>query len=142
MGAEARGGLDDFPFAFREGGDGRLFITWRGRQVMILKDKPAHSFLERVSGLDAAGQQLAMARVTAGCGRRARGGNRHGRRRWRVSGERPHRGGAGRAEAPSRGKRLGTTGAECHPTRPAFRVGVDVWGAASARVALDRPCEE
>ena len=36
-----RGGLDDAPFAWREGAGGKVFITWRGRQVTILKDEAA-----------------------------------------------------------------------------------------------------
>lgn len=64
MGDEGRGGILEAPFAFREGGSGKVFITWRGKQVTILKDEAAQSFLQRVSRLDAVGQQLAMARVT------------------------------------------------------------------------------
>ncbi|MBK7189871.1 MAG: hypothetical protein IPO18_07205 [bacterium] len=59
-----RGGLDDAPFAWREGAGGKVFITWRGRQVTILKDEAAQSFLRRVPDLDAVGQQLALARLT------------------------------------------------------------------------------
>lgn len=59
-----RGGLDDAPFSYRQSGDGRVFISWRGSQVMILKGSRADSFILRVSALDDAGQQLAMARIT------------------------------------------------------------------------------
>ena len=64
MAEEGRGGSHETPFAFRESGSGKVFITWRGKQVTILKDEAAQSFLQRVSHLDAVGRQLARARVT------------------------------------------------------------------------------
>jgi len=70
-----RGGLEDHPFTFREGKDGRVFITWHGRQVMILKGTQAASFLERVCGLDEPRRQLAMAKITGNFKR----GNEKGR---------------------------------------------------------------
>jgi hypothetical protein len=59
-----RGGLEDAPFSYREGGSGKVFISWRGRPVLVLKGDQARSFLERVAHLDDAGRQLAMARAT------------------------------------------------------------------------------
>ncbi len=59
-----RGGLQDEPFAYRQSGDGKVLISWQGRQVMVLKGSKAESFLRRVTGLDEAGQQLVMAKVT------------------------------------------------------------------------------
>jgi hypothetical protein len=41
-----------------------VFISWRGRPVLVLKGDQARSFLERVAHLDDAGRQLAMARAT------------------------------------------------------------------------------
>ena len=58
-----RGGLDDAPFAYRTGG-GQVFVSWRGRQVTVLKGKSAADFLARAEGLDEAGRQKLMARVT------------------------------------------------------------------------------
>ncbi|MCU0303563.1 MAG: hypothetical protein MUC56_05860 [Thermoanaerobaculales bacterium] len=66
MGADddGRGGLADPPFSYRTGKDGEVFISWRGRRAAVLGGRRAASFLARVAGLDAAGQQLAMAKVT------------------------------------------------------------------------------
>lgn len=59
-----RGGLQDAPFSYVGGGDGKVLISWRGRQVMVLKGSKAAAFLRRVAGLDDAGQQLVMAKTT------------------------------------------------------------------------------
>jgi hypothetical protein len=59
-----RGGPEDILFSGLEGSNGRVFACWRGRQVAILKGAKAVSFLQRVSGLNIAGQQKAMAKVT------------------------------------------------------------------------------
>ena len=59
-----KSGLEDTPFSCREGGDGKVFISWRGRQVMILKGRKAQSFLLKLTDLDTTGQQLLMARET------------------------------------------------------------------------------
>jgi hypothetical protein len=64
MAADSRGGLEDTPFSYRQGGDGKVFLSWRGRQVMILKGRKAQSFLLKLADLDAPGQQLLMARET------------------------------------------------------------------------------
>lgn len=58
------GGLEDTPFSYREGGGNKVFISWRGRQVMVLKGESAMTFLQRVDGLDLAGQQVVMAKKT------------------------------------------------------------------------------
>ena len=68
-----RGGLEDAPFSFRAGKDGKVFITWRGQQAAVLAGRQADSFLSRVSRLDSQGQQLAMAKVTGNFKR----GNEH-----------------------------------------------------------------
>lgn len=62
--ADRTGGLGDEPFAYRETGQGKVLISWHGKQVMVLKDEKAASFLSRISGRDSTAQQLAMARVT------------------------------------------------------------------------------
>jgi len=59
-----RGGLEDNPFTFREAKDGRVRISWRGRQVAILNGRQAASFLQRIEGLDEPRRQLAMAKIT------------------------------------------------------------------------------
>nr|MEE4269573.1 hypothetical protein [Candidatus Krumholzibacteria bacterium] len=64
MAADSRGGLEDTPFSCRQGGDGKVSISWRGRQVLVLKGRKAQSFLLKLPDLDTAGQQLLMARET------------------------------------------------------------------------------
>ncbi len=61
---QSRGGLEDAPFSFRHGKDGRVVISWRGQQAMVLKGRKAAKFLSRVTEKDPAEQQLAMARIT------------------------------------------------------------------------------
>ena len=51
-------------FSFRTTKDGRVFISWQGRQVVILKGKQAQRFAAQSQGLDAEGMQLLMARMT------------------------------------------------------------------------------
>lgn len=62
-------------FAYRTSKDGKLFITWHGKTVMILKDAAARQFMGRLAGLDAQGAQLAMAKIT---GNFKRGNERRG----------------------------------------------------------------
>ena len=59
-----RGGLKDHPFTLREGKDGRIHISWRGRPVAILNGAQAASFRKRIDGLDEPRRQLAMAKIT------------------------------------------------------------------------------
>lgn len=61
---DSRGGLDDCPFSFTHSRDGKVFIAWRGRQVVILKGDKANSFLKRVEGQNEARQQMTMAKIT------------------------------------------------------------------------------
>ena len=63
-GTDKRGRLDEEPFAYRTTKDGQLFISWQGRQVVTLKGPDARRFLARIAALDAAGVQLALAKVT------------------------------------------------------------------------------
>ena len=58
---DKRGRLQEQPFTFKEAADGKIFIYWHGRQVMILKDGHAERFLR---GLTDKNAQLRMARVT------------------------------------------------------------------------------
>jgi hypothetical protein len=61
---DKRGQLDEEPFAYREGKDGRVVISWHGRLVTTLRGAEARRFLARLAALDAAGAQLAMAKAT------------------------------------------------------------------------------
>jgi len=56
--------LQDLPFSYRKGREEKVFIFWCGRSVRTLKGKKAMSFLERVSKLNDAEQQLVMAKIT------------------------------------------------------------------------------
>ncbi len=59
-----RGGLEGLPFSYRTNKDGRVLISWRGQQAAVLTGSGASSFLTRIEGLDDAGKQLAMAKIT------------------------------------------------------------------------------
>jgi len=59
-----RGGLGDSPFSLTVGGGDKVFISWRGNQVMVLKGDGAASFMRRIVDLDAEGQQRAMAKIS------------------------------------------------------------------------------
>ncbi len=61
---DQRGRLADEPFAYQASASGKVFITCRGSQVMILKGDDAQAFLKRVAGADARTAQLAMAKAT------------------------------------------------------------------------------
>ncbi len=61
---DQRGRLAEEPFAWQASADGKVFISWHGRQVIILKGDDAQAFLKRVSGRDARAQQLVMAKAT------------------------------------------------------------------------------
>ena len=62
--AAGPGGTDSEPFAFRAGKEGAVFISRGGREVTVLRGKAAARFLARTAGVDEAGVQLEMARVT------------------------------------------------------------------------------
>ena len=56
--------LDEEIFAYRESKDGKVFISWNGKQVTILKDQSARKFLAAVAGLEGKAAQLVMAKIT------------------------------------------------------------------------------
>ncbi len=56
--------LDEVVFDYRATKDGKVLITWYGKQVTILRGKTAQKFLARVDGADERSAQLAMAKVT------------------------------------------------------------------------------
>ncbi len=51
-------------FTYRTNKDGKVFIYWHGKQVMMLKDKQARDFLSKVEGLDEREAQMVMAKIT------------------------------------------------------------------------------
>ena len=56
--------LDEGIFDYRTTKDGKVLISWYGKQVTILRGKSAQKFLARVDGADDRSAQLAMAKVT------------------------------------------------------------------------------
>lgn len=62
--SNGRGGLEDLPFDYREAKDGKVFIRWRGREVMVLAGRHAVKFMRQVSDRSDEEQQLLMARTT------------------------------------------------------------------------------
>lgn len=55
--------LDDEIFSYRSSRD-KVFISWRGKQVMILKGEQAAKFLRKIEPLDGKAAQLVMAKIT------------------------------------------------------------------------------
>jgi hypothetical protein len=51
-------------FDYRIVKDGRVLISWRGKQVVTLSGKKADKFRNQIDGLDDDGAQLLMARMT------------------------------------------------------------------------------
>jgi hypothetical protein len=56
--------LADLPFTWHETKDGRVRVSHRGRHVRTLRGPAAERFLDGLDGLDEAGRQQRMARVT------------------------------------------------------------------------------
>lgn len=63
-GVDRRGRLEEQPFAYREVGGGVVAISWRGREVTMLRGATAARFLGRVQEADQRTAQLLMAKVT------------------------------------------------------------------------------
>lgn len=57
-------GLSDFPFDYTTSKDGKMFITYRGKQIMILKNNDAAKLLRRIEGKSDDDVQLELAKVT------------------------------------------------------------------------------
>ena len=51
-------------FTYRVNKDGKVFIYYEGKQVLILKGKEAKKFLEKIDGLDSRNAQVVMAKIT------------------------------------------------------------------------------
>jgi hypothetical protein len=61
---DKRGKLEEQPFTYRITKDGKVFIYWHGRQIMILKGESAKKFIASIEQADSQQAQLLMARVT------------------------------------------------------------------------------
>lgn len=51
-------------FTYRLSKDGKVLLSWHGKQVKILKGEAAAEFAEKVAGLDRRSAQLLMAKAT------------------------------------------------------------------------------
>jgi len=51
-------------FTYRFNKDGKVFVFWQGKQIKILKDREAQTFMTKIAGLDQQGGQLLMAKLT------------------------------------------------------------------------------
>lgn len=63
-GIDKRNKLKEEVFSYRVSKDNKVFISWQGKQVMILKGKESEKFLYKVSEADTIEAQLIMAKVT------------------------------------------------------------------------------
>jgi len=56
--------LDDEIFSYQVNNENKVFIFWKGKQVKVLKGKEAQLLLDKITGLDHIGVQLALAKLT------------------------------------------------------------------------------
>lgn len=63
-GIDKRGKLEKQPFTYQTTKDGKVFIHWHGRQIIILKGKIAEKFIASIEQAGSQQAQLLMARVT------------------------------------------------------------------------------
>lgn len=61
---DKRNKLKETVFTYLANKDGKVFIYWHGKQVKILKDQEAKSFLSKIALLDHTAAQLVMAKLT------------------------------------------------------------------------------
>jgi hypothetical protein len=55
---------DEAVFDYRASKDGKVFISWRGKQVTILRGEQARRFLAQIESGTTEEAQLAMAKIT------------------------------------------------------------------------------
>ena len=55
--------LKENPFSYREGKE-KVFIYFRGREIMVLKGKNADKLLRKIEGAGDFDEQLALAKIT------------------------------------------------------------------------------
>lgn len=64
-GIDKRNRLDEEVFTYRINKDGKIFIAWHGKQIMILKDAKAKKILAQLEAAsDDKAIQLILAKVT------------------------------------------------------------------------------
>jgi hypothetical protein len=64
MTEDKRDKLKEQPFSYRATKDGRVMISFHGRQVTVLAGKDAERFVSRIAGANDTQAQLIMAKVT------------------------------------------------------------------------------
>jgi len=61
---DQRNVLDNEVFTYQISKEKKVFISWNGKQVRVLKGKEAQKFISTIMGLDEKGVQLVLAKVT------------------------------------------------------------------------------
>ena len=61
---DQRGRLDEATFTYRTSKEGKVFISWHGRQVTTLNGAAARKFIAAIAAADEHQAQLLMARAT------------------------------------------------------------------------------
>ncbi|MCL2235101.1 MAG: hypothetical protein FWB98_01520 [Defluviitaleaceae bacterium] len=61
---DKRGILDEEIFAYRITKDGKVFISYEGKQVVTLSGKRAEEFVRKIQNAEGKDAQLIMAKVT------------------------------------------------------------------------------
>jgi len=56
--------FDEEVFTYRVSKDKKVFISWYGKEVMILKGKESDKFLAKIASADELEAQLIMAKIT------------------------------------------------------------------------------
>lgn len=61
---DKRNVLDNEVFTYKISKEKKVFIYWRGKQVLILRGSEAQKFTSKIIGLDDKGVQLVLAKLT------------------------------------------------------------------------------
>lgn len=64
MNVDKRGHLEDEPFDYQVTKDGKIMISYNGKQVKIMKGKDAEKLIEKLEVADEFEVQLELARIT------------------------------------------------------------------------------
>lgn len=61
---DKRNVLDNEVFSYFINKDGKVFISWEGKLIKILKGSEAQKFMKKIIGMDDKGIQLELAKIT------------------------------------------------------------------------------
>jgi hypothetical protein len=64
MSIDKRDRLKEEPFDYKITKQGKMFITYEGRQIMILSEKETAKIKRKMDGQDSFGVQMVLAKVT------------------------------------------------------------------------------